>query len=59
MMIVGSNCSIPTISGSIDDYANSEITNSANGDEYATDFTDLGSDIDESEYRRMLLNDVS
>ena len=59
IMLLASVASIPTITGAIEEeYANSE-TNSGLCDGYVTDHTDLGSDIDESEYRRELLNDVS
>lgn len=56
---------IPTIAGAIDEeYEVQSESNSARYDDYATDehtdHTDLASelDIDESEYRRELLNDV-
>lgn len=56
---------IPTIAGAIDEeYEAQSESNSARYDDYATDehtdHTDLASelDIDESEYRRELLNDV-
>ncbi|KAI4503320.1 hypothetical protein M0802_001542 [Mischocyttarus mexicanus] len=59
-MLLASGASIPTIAGAVEeeDYARSEA-NSAHYDGYVTDHTDLASeiDIDESEYRRELLND--
>ncbi|XP_076242498.1 stem cell tumor [Calliopsis andreniformis] len=60
-MLLASGASIPTIAGTVeeeDEYARSEA-NSAPYDGYVTDHTDLASeiDIDESEYRRELLND--
>ena len=67
-MLLASGISIATIAGAIEeeDYAaaNSEANSSEQlnfYDGYVTDHTDLGSeiDIDESEYRRELLNDVS
>lgn len=58
-MLLANIASIPTITGAIEGgYAHSEA-NSGHCDGYVTDHTDLGSDIDESEYRRELLNDVS
>lgn len=62
-MLLASGASIPTIAGTVEEeeeYARSEA-NSAHYDGYVTDHTDLASeiDIDESEYRRELLNDVS
>jgi len=60
-MLLASGASIPTIAGAVEeDYARSEA-NSVHYDGYVTDHTDLASeiDIDESEYRRELLNDVS
>lgn len=61
-MLLASGASIPTIAGTVEEeeeYARSEA-NSAHYDGYVTDHTDLASeiDIDESEYRRELLNDV-
>ncbi|XP_015428678.1 PREDICTED: rhomboid-related protein 3-like [Dufourea novaeangliae] len=61
MLLAGGGASIPTIAGTVeeeDEYARSEA-NSAHYDGYVTDHTDLASeiDIDESEYRRELLND--
>lgn len=61
-MLVANGASIPTIAGTVEEeeeYARSEA-NSAHYDGYVTDHTDLASeiDIDESEYRRELLNDV-
>lgn len=62
VMLLASGASIPTIAGAVEEeeYARSEA-NSAHYDGYVTDHTDLASeiDIDESEYRRELLNDVS
>ncbi|XP_031828731.1 stem cell tumor [Nomia melanderi] len=60
-MLLASGASIPTIAGTVEEeeeYARSEA-NSAHYDGYVTDHTDLASeiDIDESEYRRELLND--
>ncbi|XP_058804830.1 uncharacterized protein LOC131671979 isoform X2 [Phymastichus coffea] len=56
-MLLASIASIRTITGAIEEeYANSEA-NSGQCDGYVTDHTDLTSDIDESEYRRELLND--
>ncbi|KAK2585839.1 hypothetical protein KPH14_010433 [Odynerus spinipes] len=60
-MLLASGVSIPTIAGAVEEeeeYARSEA-NSAHYDGYVTDHTDLASeiDIDESEYRRELLND--
>lgn len=60
-MLVANGASIPTIAGTVEEeeeYARSEA-NSAHYDGYVTDHTDLASeiDIDESEYRRELLND--
>ncbi|OXU29777.1 hypothetical protein TSAR_004943, partial [Trichomalopsis sarcophagae] len=56
-MLLASVASIPTITGAIEEeYAISEA-NSGHCDGYVTDHTDLASDIDESEYRRELLND--
>ncbi|XP_072747984.1 protein rhomboid isoform X1 [Anoplolepis gracilipes] len=61
-MLLANGASIPTIAGAVEEeeeYARSEA-NSAHGyDGYVTDHTDLASeiDIDESEYRRELLND--
>ncbi|XP_047344082.1 rhomboid-related protein 3 isoform X2 [Vespa velutina] len=60
-MLLASGASIPTIAGAVEEeeeYARSEA-NSAHYDGYVTDHTDLASeiDIDESEYRRELLND--
>lgn len=62
-MLLAQGTSIATIAGIVEEeeeYANSEA-NSGRYDGYVTDHTDLGSeiDIDESEYRRELLNDVS
>lgn len=60
-MLLATGTSIPTIAGAIEEeYAQSEA-NSGPCDGYVTDHTDLASeiDIDESEYRRELLNDVS
>lgn len=62
-MLLTNGVSIPTIAGAVEEeeeYARSEA-NSAHYDGYVTDHTDLASeiDIDESEYRRELLNDVS
>lgn len=61
-MLLANGASIPTIAGAVEEeeYARSEA-NSAHYDGYVTDHTDLASeiDIDESEYRRELLNDVS
>lgn len=62
-MLLANGASIPTIAGAVEEeeeYARSEA-NSAQYDGYVTDHTDLASeiDIDESEYRRELLNDVS
>lgn len=58
-MLLASVTSIRTITGAIEEeYAISEA-NSGHCDGYVTDHTDLASDIDESEYRRELLNDVS
>lgn len=60
-MLLASGASIPTIAGAVEEeeYARSEA-NSLHCDGYVTDHTDLASeiDIDESEYRRELLNDV-
>ncbi|KOX72821.1 hypothetical protein WN51_00761 [Melipona quadrifasciata] len=61
-MLLASGASIPTIAGTVEEeeeYARSEA-NSAHYDGYVTDHTDLASeiDIDESEYRRELLNDL-
>lgn len=62
MLLASGTASIPTIAGAVEEeeYARSEA-NSAHYDGYVTDHTDLASeiDIDESEYRRELLNDVS
>lgn len=62
VMLLAQGTSIATIAGVVEEeeYANSE-TNSGRYAGYLTDHTDLGSDIDidESEYRRQLLNDVS
>lgn len=70
-MLLASGISIATIAGAIEEeeYAAAGVAHSeANSSEqlnyydgYITDHTDLGSeiDIDESEYRRELLNDVS
>ncbi|XP_029170263.1 uncharacterized protein LOC114939963 [Nylanderia fulva] len=60
-MLLANGASIPTIAGAVEEeeeYARSEA-NSAHYDGYVTDHTDLASeiDIDESEYRRELLND--
>ncbi|XP_051169472.1 uncharacterized protein LOC127286889 [Leptopilina boulardi] len=58
-MLLATGTSIPTIAGAIEEeYAQSEA-NSGPCDGYVTDHTDLASeiDIDESEYRRELLND--
>ncbi|XP_015124482.1 rhomboid-related protein 3 [Diachasma alloeum] len=59
-MLLAQGVSITTIAGVVEeeDYANSEA-HSGQYDGYVTDHTDLGSeiDIDESEYRRELLND--
>lgn len=62
-MLLANGASIPTIAGAVEEeeeYARSEA-NSVHYDGYVTDHTDLASevDIDESEYRRELLNDVS
>lgn len=61
-MLLASSASIPTIASAVEEeeYARSEA-NSVHYDGYVTDHTDLASDIDidESEYRRELLNDVS
>lgn len=60
-MLLANGVSIPTIAGAVEEeeeYARSEA-NSAHYDGYVTDHTDLASEIDESEYRRELLNDVS
>lgn len=62
-MLLANGASIPTIAGAVEEeeeYARSEA-NSGHYDGYVTDHTDLASeiDIDESEYRRELLNDVS
>ncbi|XP_032674554.1 rhomboid-related protein 3-like isoform X2 [Odontomachus brunneus] len=60
MLLANGTTSIPTIAGAVEEeeYARSEA-NSAHYDGYVTDHTDLASeiDIDESEYRRELLND--
>lgn len=63
VMLLANGASIPTIAGAVEEeeeYARSEA-NSVHYDGYVTDHTDLASeiDIDESEYRRELLNDVS
>lgn len=62
MLLASGTASIPTIAGAVEEeeYARSEA-NSAHYDGYVTDHTDLASeiDIDESEYRKELLNDVS
>nr|XP_012233567.1 PREDICTED: uncharacterized protein LOC105678643 [Linepithema humile] len=59
-MLLANGASIPTIAGAVEEeeYARSEA-NSGHYDGYVTDHTDLASeiDIDESEYRRELLND--
>ncbi|XP_024872898.1 protein rhomboid [Temnothorax curvispinosus] len=60
-MLLANGASIPTIAGAVEEeeeYARSEA-NSVQYDGYVTDHTDLASevDIDESEYRRELLND--
>ncbi|XP_012538254.1 protein rhomboid [Monomorium pharaonis] len=60
-MLLANGASIPTIAGAVEEeeeYARSEA-NSVQYDGYITDHTDLASevDIDESEYRRELLND--
>ncbi|XP_071560733.1 protein rhomboid [Temnothorax nylanderi] len=60
-MLLANGASIPTIAGAVEEeeeYARSEA-NSVHYDGYVTDHTDLASevDIDESEYRRELLND--
>ncbi|EZA48792.1 hypothetical protein DMN91_004765 [Ooceraea biroi] len=57
-MLLASGASIPTIAGAVEEEERSEA-NSAHYDGYVTDHTDLASeiDIDESEYRRELLND--
>ncbi|KAK0168935.1 hypothetical protein PV327_002691 [Microctonus hyperodae] len=59
-MLLTQGPSIVTIAGTVEEeeYAISEA-NSGRYDGYITDHTDLGSeiDIDESEYRRQLLND--
>lgn len=58
-MLIPNGVMLRTISGTLDEeYANSD-TISGIYDGYVTDHTDLGSDIDESEYRRELLKDVS
>ncbi|XP_014476040.1 PREDICTED: uncharacterized protein LOC106745193 [Dinoponera quadriceps] len=60
MLLASGIASIPTIAGTVEEeeYVRSEA-NSAHYDGYITDHTDLASeiDIDESEYRRELLND--
>ncbi|KAJ8681533.1 hypothetical protein QAD02_017325 [Eretmocerus hayati] len=57
-MLLASVTSIPTITGALEEgYDATSEANSGHCDGYVTDHTDLGSDIDESEYRRELLND--